>query len=455
MNDLPPELLELIFLDCHNASPQHATRTDAPLNLSATCTRWRDIASGIPSLWSSLHVTVNHTTSSPPIEVVQNWLDLSHSCPLQLSLVCKRRTGTVTGDNTVVAPSDRGVSRVLELFLLNMYRWRTASFDYSQHAPPIDYPESLTAQGAPQLEHLEVHPYSWSALLGALPIPWLEAAVSSAPLLHSFTSHFGKFPRGFFARVPWGQLTILRLETRLSEVACLYILQSALLLVECHLLNIRPESVEGVPPFDPSLATTVPHLRVLSVASQVGFDRLFRPLVAPELQILEIATRSTQMRWDHAQFMAFLQRSSCSLLSLTLRDLFISRLGAPELHELLAFVSHSLTALAITSEFPGTPVRVEDALLQALSYRPKGPVLCPQLERLVLQLGASAIDGVLADMVESRWEGHRAAPARIGRLVSVDVVCTTGTHATDVERLNELFGRGLGGRVRMPGGVDR
>jgi hypothetical protein len=375
-------------------------------------------------------------------------MHLSGAHPLSLSLVCQRQpdTARVIVDSNLA--TNLGVSRVLELFLLNMYRWRTVSFDFSQYPPPIKYPTSLTAQGAPQLEHFEIHPFSWSPLLGALPVPWLTAAMS-APLLNSFTSHLGKFAPAFFFHIPWGQLTYLRLETRVSELACLFILQSASNLIECHLLNIRHEIMDDVPAFDPLLPAVLPHLTTLGVASQVGFDRLFRFLDSPDLRTIEIATRSTQMRWDHTQFMAFLRRSLCSITSLTLRDLFISRLADAELRELLTHVSDSLTSLAITSDIPGTPVGIQNTLLRALSYRPTGRVLCPQLECLVLQIGAFATDGELGKMVQSRWVGHQQAPSRIARLQHIDIVCATDTHAMDGHMLNEVLNQGLEGKVRM------
>ncbi|KAJ7137866.1 hypothetical protein C8R44DRAFT_766378 [Mycena epipterygia] len=449
MNDLPPELMELIFLHCHEGMHLYPIQeSDAPLNLARTCKLWRDVASGIPSLWSTLRVTANHAESEPSVEVVEHWMRLSGAYPLSLSLVVRRRP-EIAADNS--RPNDQGVSRVLELFLLNMYRWRSVSFDFSQHAPPIDYPASLTAQGAPQLESLELHPFAWSPLLGALPTTWLVAVVSSAPLLRSFTSHVGKFPQSFFAEVPWGQLTFLSLETPLSELACLFILQSASSLVECRLLNVRHRFLEEVPTFDPLLPATMPHLTTLSVASQVGFERLFRLLIAPELQTFEIATRSTQMHWDHTQFMAFLRRSSCTITSLILRDLFISRLAGTELRELLAHLSDSLTYLAITSDIPGTPVGIQNAFLRTLEYRPTGRVLCPQLERLALQIGASTTDGELAGMIESRWAGYRQAPARIAKLRYIDIVCATTTHPADMRRLKALLEQGLDGEVRVLG----
>ncbi|KAJ7216972.1 hypothetical protein GGX14DRAFT_601605 [Mycena pura] len=446
--DFPTELLELIFIYSHNASNAHPIRsTDAPLNLSQTCTRWKEVASGIPFLWSTISAVANHTSSTPPVKVVVEWMHLSDAHPLTLSLACQRQPAIADRDGSPSSP-DCGVSRILELFLVNMYRWRAVSFDFTQQAPPIHYPDSLTASGAPQLECLEIYPFSWSPRLGTLSIPWIVPALS-APLLRSFTSHQGKFPSAFFFQIQWGQLTHLHLETHLSELACLFILQSAFNLVECHLLNVRREFVEAVPNFDPLLVATLPCLRVLGLASQVGFERLFRLLVTPELRALELATRSTQMRWDHAQFMAFLRRSSCPITSLTLRDLFISRLATSELRELLTQISDTLTSLAITSDIPGTPVMIQSAFLRELVYRPTGSVLCPQLERLSLQIGTSAQDGELGRMVVSRLAGHRQAPARIARLQHIDVVCATDTHVEDVRQLHALLEDDLEGRVRV------
>jgi hypothetical protein len=147
--------------------------------------------------------------------------------------------------------------------------------------------------------------------------------------------------------------------------------------------------------------------------------------------------------------MAFLRRSLCSITSLTLRDLFISRLADAELRELLTHLSDSLTSLAITSDIPGTPVGIQNTLLRALSYRPTGRVLCPQLECLVLQIGAFATDGELGKMVQSRWVGHQQAPSRIARLQHIDIVCATDTHAMDSHMLKEVLNQGLEGKVRM------
>ncbi|KAJ7264930.1 hypothetical protein B0H12DRAFT_1068629 [Mycena haematopus] len=450
INDLPLELLGLIFLQCRNAADLYPMlSSDAPLNLSETCKLWADVSYNLPPLWSKLKVVASDTASRPPVQVVEKWMALSGASPLSLSLVCQRQPDTVARALAAADPElsrDLGVLRVVELFLLNMYRWRVISLDFSQYAPPVKYPISLTAQGASQLERFEIYPFSWSPLLGALAVPWLTGAFS-APLLHSFTSRPGKFPPAFFSQVPWVQLTYVRLETGLSDLACLFVLQSAPNLIECHLLNVHREFHEDVPTFDPMVPPVLPHLATLDLASQMGFDRLFRLLVAPDLSTLEIGTRSTQMRWDHSHFMAFLRRSGCSITSLTMRDLFVSRLADTELSELLTHVSDSLTHLAITSDIPGTPVGIRNALLRALSYQPVGHVLCPQLERLALQMGAFVNDGELGKMVESRWAGHQQAPARIARLQHIDIVCTTETHVADVLILNELLKQGLEGKV--------
>ncbi|KAJ6622871.1 hypothetical protein B0H10DRAFT_2187296 [Mycena sp. CBHHK59/15] len=411
-----------------------------------TCKRWRDVACGVPYLWSSLKVIASPTASEPSVEVLETWMHLSGSHPLSLSLVCRRRPETVQDDG---ASSRVGVSKVLEIFLLNIYRWRDISFDFSQQAPPVKYTPHLTAQGAPQLERLEMHPFSWSSLLGVFEIPWLVSALASAPLLRRFSGYRGNFPHALINTIPWKQLTHVRLESRLSEAVCLFILQSAPNLVECHMLDIRHGIFEHFLSYDPLLAPILPHLAKFSLATQVGFDKLFRLMVTPQLQTLEIATRSSLMRWDHPQFMAFLKRSLCSITTLIIRDLFISRLTPAEVYELLAHISDSLTHLAITSDIPGTPVGIQNSLLRGLAYHPTGRVLCPQLERISLQIGVSATDGELGRMIESRWLGHRQSPSRIVRLQYIDILCSTDTHSNDIRTLNALLKQGLEGQVRL------
>ncbi|KAK7038180.1 HORMA domain-containing protein [Favolaschia claudopus] len=458
IRDFPPELLELIFLECHNEIDfRSMLPLDTPLLLTRTCKRWDKIARGFPPLWSKLRVVASHAESEPPVRVVEKWMEHSGSHPLSLSLVCQRPDTTSralekqTIDDGQEGPT--GVSRVLELFLLNIYRWRDILFDFSQHAPPRHYPPSLTEQGAPQLERFEIYPFSWSRLLGSLTVPWLDG-VLSAPVLTSFVSHHGQFPSSFLLHVPWEQLTYVHLESGLSDFACLFILQSACNLIECHLLNIRSVALDVTPASDAELSPVLPRLKKLGLASQVWFGKIFNPLITPNLTKLELGTRSMQMRWTRPQFMDFLRRSGCSIESLTLRDMFVSRLGETGLIELLMHLSDSLTDLRITSDHPGTPVGIRDSMLHALSYRPESPVLCSQLESLVLQVGAFATDGELGKMVQSRWKGHLQAPARIARLQHIDVVFSTDTHATDLLVLNELLEQGLDGKVRMPDNLE-
>jgi hypothetical protein len=75
---LPPELMGLIFLECASDHPLGFDRI-IPLSFSKVCFRWRQIALGIPVLWSRFNF-------SPMVSLtfVQEWLDRTSDRPLHI-----------------------------------------------------------------------------------------------------------------------------------------------------------------------------------------------------------------------------------------------------------------------------------------------------------------------------------------------------------------------------------
>ncbi|KAF7311255.1 hypothetical protein MKEN_01027100 [Mycena kentingensis (nom. inval.)] len=432
MHHLPTELLQLIF------TLAHEDLNAPPLNFYATCRLWNDIVLTMPVLWSTISVIATRKTSTPPVSVVSHWLKLSGSHPLRLALVVKENRSVSIKDG----PGTRGI---IELFVQNMARWREIELDYSDAGrPPRNM--QLVANGAPLLERIELHPSSLLPSIGDTngEIPWLDVAASSSRL-RAFSTRQGLISRSLFQALNWAGLRCLRLETRLSQVSCLRVFAAASALEECHFLDVGnrlQDSVNAIP-IDGTLPDVVigHNLHTLALASQLGFERIFEGLAAPRLRVLELGTRSTHMRWDHSSFMRFLGRSNEQLVSLTFRDLIVSRMRDWEVKLVLAEVASTLTELAITSDVPGMAVGVSNHLLVALGKN--NELLCPKLEVLKLHIGTFAGDGVLGRMVSARW--------RVSPLRRVDVIFATHGHVEDMHVLRGLFHGGLDGTVRMIG----
>ncbi|KAF7322313.1 HORMA domain-containing protein [Mycena chlorophos] len=439
IQDLPPELLELVFLKCAGQT----------LKITHVCTFWRDVALKIPALWASITVAASHAESWPPVDEVLRRLQLSGNHPLTISLTCLRNPETKNQSPN----ASGGIVQALELFLQNLHRWKTVMFDFRLQPPPINFPAFLAERGAPQLEQLELYPATWSPLLGSFAIPWLTTILTNLPQLAYFVAHSGQFPRSFFARTSWEALTRLKVAARLPEAAWTQILSTTTRLVDCELYNIgdRHEVVTAMP--SESLMVLA-HLQTLVLGSQVTFEPFFNAITAPNLHVLELGTRAQQMWWTpQTQLVAFLRRSLCPLTSLTIRDLY-GRQGPHELKEIFERVGDTLVELRLTSDVSSRPELAKDSghfngvvqgnagIHDRIIIDLAGGLL-PQLEHLTVHIGAYSTDGVFGRMVASRWKGQ----TRFAKLSRVEVVCEKGflPHAQDIEILEALFRDGLQG----------
>ena len=90
INDLPPEILGLIFMSFY----EDLTGGEVDIGLAAvclTCKYWNDLALSTPELWSSIEIISDpiHTlpiSTLPSYSKVSTWLDRSQNWPLSLAV---------------------------------------------------------------------------------------------------------------------------------------------------------------------------------------------------------------------------------------------------------------------------------------------------------------------------------------------------------------------------------
>jgi hypothetical protein len=93
---LPPEVLQIIFVECIDPYPSYPVMhpASAPLVLGRVCSGWRQVAYRTPALWNCIHIVIpydriNSVASGLAdlrLQAMKEWLARSGALPLHLSL---------------------------------------------------------------------------------------------------------------------------------------------------------------------------------------------------------------------------------------------------------------------------------------------------------------------------------------------------------------------------------
>ncbi|KAK2467022.1 hypothetical protein APHAL10511_001280 [Amanita phalloides] len=240
------------------------------------------------------------------------------------------------------------------------------------------------------------------------------------------------------------RLEDLDVDYEISVTECLDILQQCLGLVSCEFWRIKIVQSDAAK-LNSRCIITHPRLRSFSLHSTVVTDLLLEYLTLPALIKLKVAVirdTSTQIpnTWSQPRFNSFFARSAPPLQHLILQDALPSE---EALIQCLECVSVSLIEL-IVLDTDGIFV-MRDGVLALLTVRQDGDghatCLCPRLEALRFGRSLLSTDGLLADMVESRW--RRTWPDTIARLRSINPCISITDHPNDVRRLTTLRDKGL------------
>lgn len=406
IQDLPPELLEQIFIfyahdhdhshasegtpatDVISAHPRHLVN---PLVLGHVCSHWMAMSRTLPRIWSSIYVI---EPSVKKIEMAAYWLSLSGKSPLTLSLTMGNSASTSsTRDHKDRHSRDKAdaARRFVDLFVSHYDQWQHITIQLSQ----TNYLSSLLGEKGQllsdhppaMLKHLDVDYGSWmmgdgppsdDAIIQLYSAPGLESLAWSAQWYKPTKLVSLVFPH-------WASLRRLTYRQPYSFNA-LKVVDAVGLLQACPMLEhfdamLHAEHGHGhgmeVPEF-----LTHHHLRVLDVTLEPRTSAFFDSLCLPALEEVSVAFElSFGGAVEYAEpFLGLLERSECRI-----QKLFFDNRGGPDDTLLEVLASHHLQHLR---DLQLAGVLSTSRTIELLTRKDDAPAslsILPNLERLEFQ----------------------------------------------------------------------
>jgi hypothetical protein len=437
---LPPEVLGEIFLHC---LPGGAFVTPAPLQppllLANVCTMWRSIALSTAGLWSSVAVKVSGFDVHPHTDLVKLWVERSGTHPMSFQIIGEVKKYIneffVPGGKTA-APS------LLDLFLPHHTRWRKIHLEVNGWGMETGLSRIPDGIVFPHLEDIYLEREFW---FESDDLVRVARMIQAAPRLQSLSWICSTGYNNL--NIPWPQLTLLDLTGSILFVDdCLGIIQDCPMLKSGLFMVTLPTPDDGVYLFKHS--RFVHHnLEHLDIRTQGNFQEFLGRLTLPRLRDLSIEmgyvinAGGQRRMWPQTQFMELLARSECSLDSLALSN---ADIAPGELVACLRYTSLSLRSLFLSSD-ASEYAYVTNEVLRLLTYQPAiqdALPLCPSLANIKLWGSLSSSDGVLADMIESRWPMYYSKTCCSNHLVAwpdlIMLMLKSSSHSTDIARLGAL-----------------
>lgn len=235
-------------------------------------------------------------------------------------------------------------------------------------------------------------------------------------------------------RAPFPQLAKLFLERPLIAEDFMRILSEGANLASCQFFVLASSGSNLAPPTVPFVLRH--NLRSLDLTADL-FGRLFHQLELPCLTELSVRRFDNVPHptpvWPHQEFMSFLMRSKCPLQLLGLNDMDIT---PDEMSDCLRHTSATLEKLTLTNDRRMRHTIINDDVLRLLTWTPGSQLgICPRLSMVKFWDCHASTDGVLADMVESRWKVHDCGPTK---LLNIAFFMLDSTHVDDLKRLDAL-----------------
>ncbi|KAF9447403.1 hypothetical protein P691DRAFT_802514 [Macrolepiota fuliginosa MF-IS2] len=445
---LPSELLEHIFMFCLPSQrfvPLY--QQSAPLLLTSVNRLFRERALATPHLWSSLSIHRNSSGTGfyPQPNLIQLFIDRSAAVPLSWSLEDAKPSLTVVDTNRPPMP----VSQIVELYVPHAERWKHVRIDYGSGWVPNTGLDRLPANSEfPLLETLSIKRGYW---LDNREISILSSMLSS-PRLRG-VSWYSQKPYTTLT-MPWSQLKQFSINHLVPVREALNIISLCDRLEDVEMNILLPTKIDDESPIE-----TLKHDVLQGLKVEVAGDPniLFNTITFPNLKRFEISLsqgpRVPPMSLD--LFRQFIDRSSCVLEKLTIEE---AQLNPDDLLDLLMYLSTSLTDLSFQHERHNAGY-INNKILRMLTHPDvHGPkyiedpsirstfsgLLCPKLKYLRLWGVVGSSDGVLTDMLQSRWIGCRnCRPGQVLDTVFVvlDDDMDQNRHQQDFKRMHELKAR--------------
>ncbi|KAJ7074837.1 hypothetical protein B0H15DRAFT_59122 [Mycena belliarum] len=290
---MPTEILRRIFSMANGPTP-HAVHPKVPWYLGQISRLWRAVAVGLPALWSAFGVEVRDEAADECTPAFAEQFRRAGTAPLQV---------TITGKGSKISAS-------LRVLLGVCARWEMLTIPFTDY---VEHPtlEIMTHSFPSYLLGIQGNtPTLRTLIIGNIdkgyyaPIRVLEFSTPGSTLLNV---------RAITLDLPWEHIT--RFDGIFKWATFVQVLRGAPHLVECR--------INGYP--GPSPAPLIDDMVVLPNLKRlyVHSARYLQHMTAPALQ--ELAFPALAPSEDHAnRALKFLQRSSCSLLKLSVFDCFDS-----------------------------------------------------------------------------------------------------------------------------------
>ena len=280
---LPPEVCVTIFsLACHKGHlPKDQTQevVTTPFTISGVCHAWRDLAHSAPELWSSASLcvgSIRSTRSMVQAELLRQWLHLSKTLPLSIS---------ITFDEQVASNTWKGSGRQTAIWVATSYSHQWESVDITLLS---DLLLSIGCRPFPNLQSLSLKLTRQNSI-APLPI-FLDA-----PKLRTVNLDCANIDVGLPYQLPYHQLEELTLHGH-DIAPCLSLLDKSSNLTFCRIVKVlKPIGFHwGRPAEDISHRLTKP-VHLLKLLSLETTDsepfKLLACIEAPALRSVTIPLR--------------------------------------------------------------------------------------------------------------------------------------------------------------------
>ncbi|KAF5371717.1 hypothetical protein D9758_003504 [Tetrapyrgos nigripes] len=392
---LPCEVVALVFeFTCSEPTTFGDVICCPPLLLSSICAGWRDLARRIPSLWSSLFVGAAVYSFCVPLLALH--LELSQQHPLYLTISMP--------DIVEFSPEDDPAQDMLFMLLAQSHRWREVTLDIREMMDALDIVEGKL----PLLQVLNMVDRDDEVQLGTFEV---------APSLRKVVVMCGVEGLG----LPWTQITHFTFQTVLFDTV-LHGLSLASEVREVAIYQCPYSSGSGDTYTRPLMLRHLCSLSIVVDQKDPHFHHYFQWLTLPQLVSFSIAgdsrsppTACTSLFEDDC-FPSFLERSACTITSLSLTNFPLSDDEAIELLSALPALTSLTIHEKIGPKYPYTNSILTAKFLQSLTlhYDPDtvfsndpGPspslLHLKHLHSLDLRLHGTLPTKVIADVVVSRW----------------------------------------------------
>jgi len=369
---LPPELASLIFslsMGKEDYEPGHSTLRKLPTQflLGSVSRWWRQLACSTPQLWSTISFTLvkKNTNVLPPLQFINNWLQLSGSLPLTL---------WITENSAFDFPRET-CRPVIDSLTRHLGRWYDVTLDLDQH-----YFNHFRAASPPSnLYNLEISSCEVSDIDDP-PTPHFSIPRPSPTRLT-----LRSFPLSAID-IEWVNITCLTLAF-ISLDECIEAIKSAPLLESCKLLSLDPLTDEDSPAFHSKHLFRHTGLRKLTLEG-IEVDLLIVFLELMDFPSIEELSYELENETEVECLISFLNRSRICLKRLAL---LINEDIRGALKKLLDAVPDlSNLECEFSSHMPFVVVPIND-FLQRLSSSPPilpggSPGFLPNLQSLVLRI---------------------------------------------------------------------